>query len=53
MTLSLYLVVMLMIGIEYGVEVELKQAKEDEEEFSLEETADRVEDLMPDRKSVV
>ena len=36
-----------MIGIEYGVEVELKQAKEDEEEFSLEETADRAEDLMP------
>jgi translation initiation factor IF-2 len=34
-----------MIGIEYGVEVELKQAKEDEEEFSLEETVDREEDL--------
>ncbi|OHC01712.1 MAG: translation initiation factor IF-2 [Planctomycetes bacterium RIFCSPLOWO2_12_FULL_40_19] len=34
-----------MIGIEYGVEVELKQAKEDEEEFSLEETVDKAEDL--------
>ena len=36
-----------MIGIEYGVEIELKQAKEDEEEFSLEETVDRAEDLKP------
>ena len=36
-----------MIGIEYGVEIELKQAKEDEEEFSLEEMADREEDLKP------
>ncbi len=34
-----------MIGIEYGIEVELKQAKEDENEFSLEEVADREEDL--------
>ena len=34
-----------MIGIEYGVEVELKQAKEDEEEFSLEEAVDKAEDL--------
>lgn len=34
-----------MLGIEYGVEVELKQAKEDEEEFSLEETVDKAEDL--------
>ncbi len=34
-----------MIGIEYGVEVELKQAKEDEEEFLLEETVDKAEDL--------
>ncbi len=36
-----------MIGIEYGVEIELKQAKEEEEELSLEETADRAEDLRP------
>ena len=34
-----------MIGIEYGVEVDLKQAKEDEEEFSLEEAVDKAEDL--------
>ncbi|MCP4264035.1 MAG: translation initiation factor IF-2 [Candidatus Brocadiaceae bacterium] len=34
-----------MIGIEYGVEVELKQAKEDENEFSLEDEVDREEDL--------
>lgn len=34
-----------MLGIEYGVEVELKQAKEDEEEFSLEDTVDKAEDL--------
>lgn len=36
-----------MLGIEYGVEIELKQAKEDEDEFSLEETVDREEDLKP------
>ena len=41
-----------MIGIEYGVEIELKQAKEDEEEFSLEETVDREEDLK-DRAPIV
>jgi translation initiation factor IF-2 len=35
-----------MLGIEYGVEVELKQAKEDEDEFSLEESVDREEDLQ-------
>ncbi len=34
-----------MLGIEYGVEIELKQAKEDEDEFSLEESADQEEDL--------
>ncbi|MHC4320782.1 MAG: translation initiation factor IF-2 [Planctomycetota bacterium] len=34
-----------MLGIEYGVEIELKQAKEDEDEFSLEEAVDREEDL--------
>lgn len=34
-----------MLGIEYGVEVELKQAKEDEEEYLLEETVDKAEDL--------
>ncbi len=34
-----------MIGIEYGVEVELKQAKEDEYEFSLEEETDDEDDL--------
>ena len=32
-------------SIEYGVEIELKQAKEDEDEFSLEETVDREEDF--------
>jgi translation initiation factor IF-2 len=41
-----------MIGIEYDVEIELKQAKEDEEEFSLEETVDREEDLK-DRAPIV
>jgi translation initiation factor IF-2 len=35
-----------MLGIEYGVEVELRQAKEDEDEFSLEESVDREEDLQ-------
>ena len=35
-----------MLGIEYGVEIELKQAKEDEDEFSLEEAIDQEEDLM-------
>jgi len=34
-----------MLGIEYGVEIELKQAKEDEDEFSLEEAIDQEEDL--------
>ncbi|GAX62352.1 translation initiation factor IF-2 [Candidatus Scalindua japonica] len=34
-----------MLGIEYGVEIELKQAKEDEDEFSLEEAVDKDEDL--------
>jgi translation initiation factor IF-2 len=34
-----------LLGIEYGVEIELKQAKEDEDEFSLEETVDREEDF--------
>jgi translation initiation factor IF-2 len=34
-----------MLGIEYGVEIELKQAKEDEDEFSLEEAVDLEEDL--------
>mgnify|MGYP005624787535 FL=1 len=34
-----------LLGIEYGVEIELKQAKEDEDEFSLEEAVDREEDL--------
>ena len=34
-----------MLGIEYGVEIELKQAKEDEDEFSLEEAVDQEEDL--------
>jgi translation initiation factor IF-2 len=34
-----------MLGIEYGVEIELKQAKEDEDEFSLEEVDDQEEDL--------
>ena len=34
-----------MLGIEYNVEIELKQAKEDEDEFSLEEEVDREEDL--------
>ncbi len=34
-----------MLGIEYGVEIELKQAKEDEDEFSLEDAVDREEDL--------
>ena len=34
-----------MLGIEYGVEVELKQAKEDEDEFLLEEVDDQEEDL--------
>ena len=34
-----------MLGIEYGVEIELKQAKEDEDEFSLEEDIDQEEDL--------
>lgn len=34
-----------MLGIEYGVEIELKQAKEDEDEFSLDEAVDKEEDL--------
>ena len=34
-----------LLGIEYGVEIELKQAKEDEDEFSLEEAIDQEEDL--------
>jgi translation initiation factor IF-2 len=34
-----------LLGIEYGVEIELKQAKEDEDEFSLEEIVDKEEDL--------
>ncbi len=34
-----------MLGIEYGVEIELKQAKEDEDEFSLEESVDQEGDL--------
>ncbi len=41
-----------MLGIEYGVEIELKHAKEDEDEFSLEEVADKEEDLE-DRAPIV
>ena len=36
-----------MIGLEYGVEVELKQAKAVEEEFVLEEEAESADDLEP------
>ena len=36
-----------MVGLEYGVEVELKQAKDIEEEFVLEEEAESADDLKP------
>ncbi len=36
-----------MIGLEYGVEVELKQTKAVEEEFVLEEEAENADDLEP------
>ncbi len=36
-----------MVGLEYGVEVELKYAKDIEEEFVLEEEAESADDLKP------
>ncbi|KKM14970.1 hypothetical protein LCGC14_1700790, partial [marine sediment metagenome] len=36
-----------MVGLEYGVEVELKQAKDIEEEFVLDEEAESADDLKP------
>jgi translation initiation factor IF-2 len=36
-----------MVGLEYGVEVELKQAKDIEDEFVLEEETESADDLKP------